>query len=204
MVTLRVINRADYQKESDLIEACRKGDRAALETVFKTHSPYLERVLTRIAGFDEDIEDLLQMTFVAAIRSFSRFRGEASVKTWLTRIAVRIAQEQLRKPERRKRIAFESRANQPFDNATAGPDGVVDTGRKLKRIYYHLNAIAPKKRTAFLLHVVEGHPIDEVAALVGASLTATKSRVFWARRELLARAKKDPILQEIEREVAKS
>jgi hypothetical protein len=63
MVMLRVINRADFQKESELIEACRKGDRAALETVFVTHSPYIERVLTRIAGFDEDIEDLLQMTF---------------------------------------------------------------------------------------------------------------------------------------------
>lgn len=203
MVTLRLINRADYQKESDLIEACRKGNRAALETVFVTHSPYLERVLTRVAGFDEDIEDLLQMTFVAAIRSFPRFRGEASVKTWLTRIAVRIALEQLRKPDRRKRVAFEARADQPID-ATTGPDGAVDTSRKLKRIYHHLNAIAPKKRVAFLLHVIEGHPIDEVAALVGASLTATKSRVFWARRELLARVRKDPILRDHEDEVVKS
>jgi RNA polymerase sigma-70 factor (ECF subfamily) len=203
MVMLRVINRADFQKESELIEACRKGDRAALETVFVTHSPYIERVLTRIAGFDEDIEDLLQMTFVAAIRAFPRFRGEASVKTWLTRIAVRIAQEQIRKPERRRRVAYEARTDRSFDDTTTGPDGSVDVKRKLKRIYYHLNAIAPKKRTAFLLHVIEGYPIDEVAALVGASLTATKSRVFWARRELLARVNKDPILSESEREVVK-
>jgi len=204
MVTLRVISRSDYEKESDLIDACRRGDRAALETVFVTHSPYLERVLTRIAGYNEDIEDLLQMTFVAAIRAFPRFRGEASVKTWLTRIAVRIAQEYLRKPDRRRRVAFEPNTDQAADDAAAEPDGTVDAWRKLERIYYHLNAIAPKKRTAFLLHVVEGHPIDEVAALVGASVTATKSRVFWARRELLARVRKDRILRDSEYEVLKT
>jgi DNA-directed RNA polymerase specialized sigma24 family protein len=57
--------------------------------------------------------------------------------------------------------------------------------------------IAPKKRIAFVLHVFEGHPIEEVAALTGASITATKSRVFWARRELLKRAARDPQLRDL-------
>jgi DNA-directed RNA polymerase specialized sigma24 family protein len=48
---------------------------------------------------------------------------------------------------------------------------------------------------AFMLHVFEGHPLEEVAALTGASLTATKSRVFWARRELWKRASRDPLLK---------
>jgi DNA-directed RNA polymerase specialized sigma24 family protein len=57
--------------------------------------------------------------------------------------------------------------------------------------------IAPKKRIAFVLHVFEGRPIEEIATLTGASVTATKSRVFWARRELLKRAACDPMLREL-------
>jgi len=54
-----------------------------------------------------------------------------------------------------------------------------------------------KKRLAFVLYVFEGRPIDEVAALTGATRVATKSRVFWARRELLARVAADPVLREL-------
>jgi DNA-directed RNA polymerase specialized sigma24 family protein len=60
-----------------------------------------------------------------------------------------------------------------------------------------LEAIAPKKRIAFVLHVVEGYSLEEVATLMKASRTATKSRVFWARRELLARAGRDALLRDL-------
>jgi DNA-directed RNA polymerase specialized sigma24 family protein len=77
------------------------------------------------------------------------------------------------------------------------PDSKAEHRRKLHRLNDHLDKIGPKKRTAFILHVFEGHPIDEVAALTGASRTATKSRVFWARRELLARCRRDPLLRDL-------
>jgi RNA polymerase sigma-70 factor (ECF subfamily) len=181
--------------DADLIEACRQGDRRALERVLLAHSPYLERLLGRVAGSLE-VEDLLQMTFIAAIGAFPRFRGEAQVRTWLARIAVRIAQERLHKPERKRRVPWENmREPEPRAN-TVPPEHAMDDKQRLARLRYHLDAIAPKKRVAFVLHVFEGHPIDEVAALTGASVTAVKSRVFWARRELLRRAKRDPWLRE--------
>jgi DNA-directed RNA polymerase specialized sigma24 family protein len=70
---------------------------------------------------------------------------------------------------------------------------------KIERLEQHLRALGPKKRIAFVLHVFEGMPLEEVAALMGAGLAATKSRVFWARRELMARAARDPLLRELAR-----
>ena len=67
----------------------------------------------------------------------------------------------------------------------------------VERLHHHLGALAPKLRIAFVLHVFEGLPIDEVSALVGASSITTRSRVFWARRRLLARAAKDPVLKQL-------
>ena len=180
----------------DLIEACRRGDRQALHTVFTTHAPYLERLLARMVGASLEVEDLLQSTFVAAIHAFPRFRGEAQVRTWLARIAIRTAQERLRRADHRRR--GELPGLEESEDVRGRPGEIehdLDARRRLNRLRMHLQAIGPKKRVAFMLHVFEGHPIEEVAALTGASITATKSRVFWARRELLKRAARDPLLR---------
>jgi RNA polymerase sigma-70 factor, ECF subfamily len=189
---------AEAKADLDLVEACRRGDRQALHTVFTAQAPYLERLLRRIVGRSCEVEDLLQSTFVAAIRAFPGFRGEAQVRTWLARIAIRTAQERLRRADHRRRGELPSFEEVHDDSGREEHrEHDLDTRRRLDRLYAHLEAIGPKKRVAFVLHVLEGHPMDEVAALTGATLTATKSRVFWARRELLRRAARDPMLRDL-------
>lgn len=184
-------------QELDQIEACRQGDRRALQAVFVAHAPYLERLLARVAGSALEVEDLLQSTFLAAIHAFPRFRGEAQVRTWLARIAIRTAQDRLRSAAHRRRGQLPELEESPDPRGAHGaPESELDTQRRVQRLQEHLERIAPKKRVAFVLHVFEGIPIEEVAALTGASLTATKSRVFWARRELIKRAQRDPLLRE--------
>lgn len=196
----RVVNLAPEftAQELDQVEACRKGDRRALQAVFVAHAPYLERILGRIVGSKAEVEDLLQATFLAAIHAFPRFRGEAKVRTWLARIAIRTAHDRIRS------AAWKRRADLPDLEDGADPQSLLDvpeasldTRRRAHRLQHHLDAIAPKKRIAFSLHVFEGLPMEEVAALTGASVTATKSRVFWARRELLKRASRDPLLRDL-------
>jgi RNA polymerase sigma-70 factor (ECF subfamily) len=160
--------------------------------------PDLERLLGRLAGPRGDIDDALQATLLAAIQAFPRFRGEASLRTWLARIAVRVFFEDLRRPERQRRVPLEIvPCDEPRDLRQASPRDRADARRQLEGIYGHLATIGPKKRVAFLLHVLEGRSINEVAALVGATVMATKSRVFWARRELMAKVKSDPALCEL-------
>lgn len=182
----------------DLVEACRRGERQALETVFMAHAPYLERLLGRVVGPRAEVADLAQATFSAAILAFPRFRGEAQVRTWLARIAVRIAHEHLRRAEHKRRghlPSMEAVGDDSQDGRHA--EAHMDAKQRVARLYEHLNAIGSKKRIAFVLHVVEGHPIEEVAALMGASKPAIKSRIFWARRELMRRAARDPWLKDL-------
>jgi RNA polymerase sigma-70 factor (ECF subfamily) len=184
------------QNELDLIEACRRGERRALDRVFRAHAAYVERVLWRVAGRSLDVEDLLQSTLMAAIEAFPRFRGEAQVRTWLARIAVRIAQDRLRSASHRLRGQLPDLDQAPASD-TCDAEQALDVRKKIERLELHLNALGLKKRTAFVLHVFEGMPLEEVAALMGAGLAATKSRVFWARRELLKRAARDPWLRDL-------
>jgi RNA polymerase sigma-70 factor (ECF subfamily) len=172
------------------IEACRRGDRAAMEAVFRAHAEGLARLLTRIVGPSIEVEDLLQDTFAAAITAFRTFRGEASIKTWLYRIAIHVAHQHLRRPRHRREVEL------PDADAVAREPASPSTpeGREIAaQLYQHLDAIDATKRIALVLYAIEEHSVDEIAALMGAGKAATRSRIFWARRALMRRMRKDPL-----------
>lgn len=187
---------AGHGYPSALVERCRCGDRQALERVFRAEAPFLERVLYRVVGPSSDLEDLLQQTLEQAIRAFPAFRGEASVRTWLTRIAVRTAMHHLKHPAQRRRVSLEVIEGGLSDAVTPRPAQQADARARLRVLYEHLARLDPKHHTAFVLFQVEGRPMEEVAALMEAGLSTTKSRVMWARRKLLARLAKDPRARE--------
>jgi RNA polymerase sigma-70 factor (ECF subfamily) len=137
------------------------------------------------------MEDLVQEAFLETFRSLPRFRGESQLSTWISRITSRVAFAYL---SRKKPAAA------PLDLVpdTAGngpnPDSQVSARIATQRLYVALDKLDPKQRIAFALHVIDGRSMKEVAEVMGASLVATKSRVWRARREIEKRAKRDPLL----------
>jgi RNA polymerase sigma-70 factor (ECF subfamily) len=194
---LELVPLRDSADDPALVEGCRAGNRQALDRFFRLNVQRVERTIGRLVGPTPDLEDLVQTTFIEAMRSFPRFRGEASVATWVTRIAVHVAQHQLRRGLRRNvPLELLPSAEEPRDPLRT-PEHVSDDREIALRLHAALDRVKPKKRIAFLLFAVEGHTIEEVAALTGSSVAATKSRVWFARRELTAMAKKDPMLREL-------
>ncbi|HEX5658162.1 MAG TPA: RNA polymerase sigma factor [Polyangiales bacterium] len=176
---------------SSVVDGCRRGERAALERVFRAESPYLERVLARVLGPSSELEDMLQSTLEQAIRAFPTFRSEASVRTWLTRIAVRTALHHLKHPAQKRRVSLEL-IEGGLSATGARPLEALEARTQLRVLYEHLDHLDPKHRTAFVLFQVEQRSMEEVAALMDSGLSTTKSRVMWARRKLHARLSKDP------------
>jgi RNA polymerase sigma-70 factor (ECF subfamily) len=181
--------------ERALVAGCRAGDRASLDRFFRAYVSYVERVIARLLGPSSDLQDLVQSTFIEAIGSFDRYRGEASLKTWVTRIAVHLTMHQLRAGVRRNvPLELVGPAHEPLAPGWS-TDVQVSVRQLARQLYDLLDRLAPKKRVAFVLYAVEEYPIDEVAALTGASRAATKSRIWFARRELLAAVKSRPELR---------
>lgn len=179
---------------ADQIDACRRGDRSALDAVFRAHAEGLARLLTRIVGPSVEVEDLLQETFAAAIGAFPKFRGEASVKTWLHRIAIHVAQSYLRRPRVRREVAL--------DVEPAGEEMSPEQRDRARRLYEHLDAIDAMQRITLVLYVIEGRSVDEIAAMMDSGKAATRSRILWARRKLMKRLRKDPHFAGVELELA--
>jgi RNA polymerase sigma-70 factor (ECF subfamily) len=177
------------------LAGCRAGEPAAIGAMFREMLPTVERTLGRIVGPTPDFEDLVQNTFAEAMRALPRFRGDASFKTWITSIAVHTAQHHFRAGKVRRHVALELVPEERFARVEdRDAEQALDERRLGPALYALLDRISPPKRVALLLFAVEGRSVEEVAALMGASQTATRSRVFFARRELRALIAQDPRL----------
>lgn len=171
-----------------LVEAARRGEAGAFRELFRLHRERVHRLVYRLVGHSPDIDDLVQTVFVEGFRSLPAFRGEALFSTWLGRIAVRVTMHAVKKP-RLATAPLDLAADAQHDGA--GPEQTATDREGLARLDGMLAALRPKPRTAFVLHVLEGHSMEEIAVMVSASVAAVKVRVHDARREIERRARKD-------------
>jgi len=159
--------------------------------LFRTHRAMVERLIGRLVGPSPDFEDLVQSTFVEVIRNLPRFRGEAKVSTWICGIAVHVAHHHLRAGKVRRHVPLEvvagddqQRAGGALVDPQPSAENDIDGRRVSRKLHTLLDKIAPKKRIALMLYVMEDRSVEEVAALMSATQTATRSRMYFARREL--------------------
>lgn len=179
------------------IAGCCAREPAAVAAMFKEYCGTVERIISRLVGATTDLEDLVQTTFVEAMRAIGRYRGEASFKTWITSIAVHVAQHHLRAGHLRRHAPLELVPEAHVATSSPNLEAQIDERRLSARLYALLDKIPARQRVALLLFTIDGRPVEEVAALMGASQTTTRSRVFFARRALRTLIAADPDLSEM-------
>jgi RNA polymerase sigma-70 factor (ECF subfamily) len=174
-----------------LVDRARRRDPAAFRDLFQTHVGAVHRVVRRMVGARPDVDDLVQTTFVEAFRSLPDFRGDALFSTWLTRIAVRVTMHAVR---RRHLPASSLDDVMEPASGTPGPEQVTSARETLALVETLLAELRPKRRAAYVLHVLEGYSMEEVAAILSASTAAVKVRVHDARRHIERRLKQNPAM----------
>jgi RNA polymerase sigma-70 factor (ECF subfamily) len=186
------------------LAGCRARRPEAVEALYRAYGAMIEGVIGRLVGPTADFEDLVQTTFAEAIANLGRFRGEAKLSTWLCGIAVNVAHHHLRAGKVRRHVPLELVADDRAPTSLALVDGSgveaddrLDGRRLAAKLHAACDRIAPKKRIALLLYVLEDRSVEEIAALMRATQTATRSRMFFARRELRKIVRNDPELREL-------
>jgi RNA polymerase sigma-70 factor, ECF subfamily len=175
-----------------LAQRAADGDRAAQRELFHNLKNAVHHTLYRILGANRDIEDLIQDAFLEIFRALPSFRGDSSLSRWAQTIATRTAYLSI---ERRKPAAVDLDVVED-EIVDRDPDAhrVAQARQAARRLYAALDKIDAKQRIAFALAVIDGLSLAEVATLTESSLVAVKTRVWRARRDLLRRAHKDPVL----------
>ncbi len=125
--------------------------------------------LRLMGGAVPEAEEIFQEAWLRACARLAEFRGESSLRTWLTGILVRCAWEQLRKRKHVEEL--------PADLRTPPRAPALDLDRAVARL-------APGFRTVLLLHDVEGYTHDEIGTLLGIDPGTSKSQLSRARRQV--------------------
>jgi RNA polymerase sigma factor, sigma-70 family len=178
--------------ERQLIERYQQGDQTAAEAIFRLYHPAIHSLAYRMLGGSPEVEDCVQEVFLRAFRGLKGFRGEASLKTWIYRIATNTCLNYLDKAKRRGPV--DSLDAEVFEEgfATLGdtlaseersPEDQVMGVELEEAIQVALDKLAPEFRTALVLRDVEGMSYEEVASVTGAALGTVKSRIARARTQ---------------------
>src|SRR4051812_34836653 len=149
--------------DAELIQRWKGGDQRAATTLVERHSPALARFAVS-CGAREDIDELVQDTFVRAFNSLEGFRGESSFRTWLLTIERRLLLDRRRSEKRRKdRVEIqEGDAATSFDAL----DGML-ADESQRRLSEAVTRLSPTQRQVFTLRVAEGLSYKEIADAVG-------------------------------------
>jgi RNA polymerase sigma-70 factor (ECF subfamily) len=176
--------------DRELIRRSAAGDRLAFDEFVSRHQAAVFRFARALADADADAEDALQETFLNAWRHASAFRGEASPRTWLLAIARHAA---FRLHRRRQ---DEPTQLEPLGDlgAAAGwgaetPEALALTREGRDLLARALDALSVTDREVVILRDVEEIPGEDVAAMLGLTLPAMKTRLHRARLRLAAKVK---------------
>ncbi|MEI8281453.1 MAG: RNA polymerase sigma factor [Armatimonadota bacterium] len=156
------------------LDKLRKRDAEALNTWVHRYYDDIYRLLRHLTRHVETAEDLAQQTFLKAIPALPSYRGEASHKTWLSRIAFREYIAWRRK--RRLLFPLEMLAPKLDPNFSS-----VDDGEALLAALHTLPAAL---REAFLLFEIQQMTIEEIADVTASPVGTVKSRLHHARSRL--------------------
>lgn len=158
-----------------LLEGCRKGDRKAQESLYKTMASRMMGVCTRYAKDTFEAEDVLQMGFVKVFQKVSEFRGEGSFEGWIRRIMVNTAIESYRKNLRTLNVV-------DIDEVYDQPQSTFDmSGLELKDLLKLVQQLSNGYRLVFNMYVIEGYSHKEIATELGITEGASKSQLSRAR-----------------------
>jgi RNA polymerase sigma-70 factor (ECF subfamily) len=173
--------------ETDLFARGAGGDAAAQRAIVDRHGHYLFGVAHALTRDPHDAEDLVQETLFGAFRS--KFRGEASLRTWLVKILVRQA-AMLRRS--RKRSALDVSLENSEVGAAGGTDaatGATNIADAKLDLTAMLATLSPEHRHVIVLREVEQLSYDEMSKALGVPRGTVESRLHRARDELRKRFK---------------
>ncbi|WP_416797677.1 RNA polymerase sigma factor [Ciceribacter azotifigens] len=179
--------------EGDLVRRAISGDVQAVREIIRTHNQRLYRLVRAVIRSNADAEDVLQEAYLNAFSNLSRFAGDASLSTWLSRIALNAALARLRAQKRLKRAA-PTRASAeadivPFPGsfATADPERIMAQRQLLSMVEEATDALPETFRLVFVARVIEGLSVEETASLLDMPIATVKSRLHRARRMIRTR-----------------
>ncbi len=166
--------------DGELVERFRAGDRSAFDTLVRRHQKGVWRVVRRYIKRDADAADITQQVFVRAFKGLATFRGAASARSWLYRIAINCSLSWIRDHRREWPAEIDDDAL----SAAAEAPGRIESDQESKRLRAAIEELPPKQRMVLELRVFDDLSFKEVAELANCSENTAKVSYHYAVKRL--------------------
>lgn len=158
------------------------GEINSLKDLFEQYSTSVFSYLLRLSGDRALAQDLTSETFYRAVLSIDGFRGDASVKTWLLRIARNLFLRRAKHEQRKTSLESMQEEGAKFSAPQPGPEAEVIRQESVQDIQQALLALSENDRTILLLSSQENMAYREIAHVLDVSVSAVKVRIHRARQ----------------------
>ena len=172
----------------ELIQLVAKGDKIAFR---KLYASFQEKVYNTAISYVQntvDAEEITQDVFLKIYQNAAKFKGNATLNTWIYRITVNTALNVVKK---KKRFSFFSLGEQVTTFPDFNHPGILlEKKEDAKLLFAEIKGLPNSQQTAFILSLIEGLPRQEVADIMETSLKAVESLLQRAKKNLRTKLEK--------------
>lgn len=175
----------------------------AIDELVRSHYALVERLALSILDdgsspdLQDEAEDAVQETFIAAANALESFRKEASLKTWLVAIAVNTCRAKLRRRKARRALANTLLALQRVFMPGEGPEQRVERSERETQLWNAVDELDEKHRLVIILRYVHELSAGEIAQVLEITEGTVHSRLHYARRKLADRLRRSAVFEEV-------
>ena len=180
MISVLQINTSD----NDLLERIKSGENQAFTHLVERYRQRVAKTVIGMLGNTPEADDVGQDVFIRFYNSLDNFRGDSSVGTYLTRIAINLSLNELKK-RKRKAFLFFRKDDEYYDEIdvedTHNMDDEMDTNELVEK---SLAMLDPKFRSIVVLRLIQGYSTKETAEMLDLPLGTVLSRLARAQDKL--------------------
>jgi RNA polymerase sigma-70 factor (ECF subfamily) len=177
--------------EKQLISRLKHGDSRSFAELVEAYQERIINVCYAFTHNQQDAEDVAQEVFIEIFQAIDKFRGDARLSTWINRIAINRSLDLLRKKKRKKRTArlqsifgITGSADEPAAPQTASPDYKYEQGERARILQAAVKSLPENQGIAITLSQYQGYDNNEIAEIMGMTVSAVVSLLHRAKKNL--------------------
>ncbi len=177
--------------DQDLVQQINDGDERAFRLLVERHQQLVLHTCLGFVADRDDAEDLAQEVFVELFHALRRFRGDSKLSTWIYRIAVNRSLNFVRDNKGRKffrslgvRFGEDSKVDVADESWRSRPDQEVENKQRRANLYSAINSLPERQRVAFTLSKLDDLSYQDIAEVMGLSLSSVESLIHRAKLNL--------------------
>lgn len=177
----------DKATDAELIADVLDGNQSAFSIIVRRYEGAVAATVIGMLGPGDEAEEVGQETMIKLYRSLDRFKGEAELKTYLTRIAINSSLDALRRRKRNLLRFFtpESENDSAWEDRIASASNHTKDFENRQLVQAALEQLKPEFRAVAVLRLVQGYSVEETADMLDIAPGTVLSRLSRARKQLM-------------------